>query len=62
MIEIWVDGSQPPTGRVVAAVGAAAQPFAGWLDLLRILADAMGTAAPVTGTDETPPGPARTVT
>lgn len=62
MIEIWVDGGQPPTGRVVAEHGAAPQPFAGWLDLLRILADAIAGGVPVTEVDGTGPVPARTET
>jgi hypothetical protein len=61
MIEIWVDGCQPPTGTVVAAHGAAPQAFAGWLDLLRILADAIA-GGPVTGGDGTRPEQARTET
>lgn len=47
MIEIWVDAAQPPAGRVVVAPGDEPRAFAGWIDLLRILADAIaaeGTA------------------
>ena len=41
MIRIWVDSTQPPTGRVVTFEGQPPRPYSGWLDLLGILADAM---------------------
>lgn len=40
-VHIWMDTSQPPTGRVLTAEGEPAQPFVGWLQLLTILADAL---------------------
>jgi hypothetical protein len=55
MIEIWLDSGQPPTGRVVAAAGAAPQPFAGWLDLLRILAESF-TPTDGSASASAPPG------
>jgi len=45
MIRIWVDTTEPPTGRVVIAPGRTSRPFSGWLDLLGILADAMSVDA-----------------
>lgn len=41
VIKIWVDADDPPTGRVVACFGDPPQPFAGWLQLLAILAQAV---------------------
>jgi hypothetical protein len=45
MIRIWVESVQPPTGRIVTADGQHPRLFAGWLDLLSILADAMSGEA-----------------
>lgn len=39
VIEIWLDASPPPSGRVVIAGREEEQPFDGWLQLLHILAD-----------------------
>jgi len=56
-IRIWMDTTQPPTGRVVTVEGGPAKPFAGWLQLLSILAGALQppAAAPVTRPSETAP-------
>ena len=56
-VHIWIDATQPPSGRVVTGVGQPAQPFAGWLQLLTILAGALQPppAAPVRRPSETPP-------
>lgn len=54
MIEIWLDPGQPPTGRVVIAAGAPPQAFAGWLDLLRILAEVI---SPAGGAEPAPASP-----
>jgi hypothetical protein len=56
-VQISIDSSQPPTGRVVTGEGEPAQPFVGWLQLLTILADALQQrpAAPLTPPTETEP-------
>jgi hypothetical protein len=60
VIEIWVDTDDPPTGRVVACVGDPPQPFAGWLQLLAILTNAVSpSGAPVRPAGGTPPEPGR---
>lgn len=38
VIEIWLDDSLPPSGRVAAA-GEEPKPFDGWLQLLHILGE-----------------------
>ena len=54
-VHIWIDISQPPTGRVVTGDGEPAQPFVGWLQLLTLLAHALQppAAAPLTRPSET---------
>jgi hypothetical protein len=47
MIRIWVESAHPPCGRVVFE-GQSGRIFAGWLDLLSILADAIASG-PVDG-------------
>lgn len=59
-VNIWIETTQPPTGRVVTADGGPAQPFVGWLQLLTLLAKALQPpgAAPLTRPSETgPSGP-----
>jgi hypothetical protein len=56
VIEIWLDGSFPPTGRVLAAPGAEPQPFDGWLQLLHILGDAI-MPVPEVASEEPPSEP-----
>lgn len=41
-IEIQLDGTDPPVGRVSGDAGAL--PFQGWIDLLAVLSDVIGTA------------------
>jgi hypothetical protein len=41
VIEIWLEGRIPPTGRVLVAPGEEPKPFDGWLQLLHILGDAI---------------------
>ena len=58
-IEILVTVTQPPGGQVCAD-GQGEQPFSGWLQLLKILADLLGAdpadpADPATTTVATPP-------
>jgi hypothetical protein len=55
-VHIWIDTTQPPTGRVVTEEGETAQPFVGWLQLLTILAHALQPppAAPLTRPSEAP--------
>ena len=63
VIQICVDTSQPPTGRVVVAEGEPAQPFVGWLQLLAILAAAFDPPATVAlrrPTEAGPPAPSAT--
>jgi hypothetical protein len=49
VVHIWMETTHPPTGRVVSVEGEPAQPFAGWLELLTILSDALEPApAPLT--------------
>ena len=38
-IEIWVDGTDPPTGRVGDRGGSV--PFCGWIDLLAVLSEVL---------------------
>jgi hypothetical protein len=45
VIKIWVDSTPPPAGRVVTSDGASPLAFAGWLQLLQILVDALATDA-----------------
>ena len=40
-VHISMETAQPPTGHVVTVDGEPAQPFAGWLQLLTILAQAL---------------------
>ncbi len=40
-IEIWVDGDDPPAGHV--ADGSVGVPFCGWIDLLAVLSQIVGT-------------------
>ena len=40
-IEIWVDGVDPPAGHV--ADGGVGVPFCGWIDLLAVLSQIVGT-------------------
>jgi hypothetical protein len=56
-VHISIDGSEPPTGRVVTGEGEPAQPFVGWLQLLTILANALQLrpAAPLTRPSEAEP-------
>jgi hypothetical protein len=43
-IDLWFDGTSPPSGRV--AVSAEEQQFQGWLELMRLLSEALdGDAA-----------------
>lgn len=46
-IEIDAAAAPPPSGEVVVD-GAVARPFAGWLELLAILAEALPPASPET--------------
>jgi hypothetical protein len=48
VVHIWTETTHPPTGRVVSVEGEPAQPFAGWLELLSILADALEPPPPLT--------------
>jgi hypothetical protein len=61
MIRIWVNSSQPPCGRVVMFEGQPARVFAGWLDLLGILADGLATGgnldSPADGASDGTEGP-----
>ena len=41
-IEIWVDGTDPPTGHV--GDDGEPMPFCGWIDLLAVLSDILGAA------------------
>ena len=41
VVQIWMDTTHPPTGRVVLVGGEAAQSFTGWLQLLTILTNAV---------------------
>ena len=56
-IHIWIETTQPPTGRVVTVEGQPAKDFAGWLQLLSILASALQppSDAPLTRPGETAP-------
>jgi hypothetical protein len=56
-VHISMETAQPPTGLVVTVDGEPAQPFAGWLQLLTILAKALRPppAARLTRRSETPP-------
>jgi hypothetical protein len=45
MIEIWLDSAEPIAGRVCTDAGES-KPFAGWLQLLRILADSVVSLVP----------------
>ena len=56
-VHIWMETTQPPTGRVVTVEGEPAQPFVGWLQLLTILANALQppVAAPLTRPSESAP-------
>lgn len=41
-IQIWVDGTDPPTGRV--GDHGEPVPFCGWIDLLAVLSDVLETS------------------
>ena len=55
-VHIWIDTTQPPTGRVVTEEDETTQPFLGWLQLLTTLAHAVQppAAAPLTPPSATP--------
>lgn len=58
MIQIWLDRRRPPAGHVESEAGERSQPFAGWLQLLSILADEIGRPEPVSpASDEGPEAP-----
>lgn len=46
-IEIWVDSSDPPAGRVEE--DGEALPFCGWIDLLAVLSRVVGSSRDVEG-------------
>lgn len=47
VVHIWMESTHPPTGRVVSVEGEPAQPFAGWLQLLTILTNALEPPPPL---------------
>lgn len=56
-VHICLETTQPPAGIVVTCEGEPAQPFAGWLQLMTVLADAFQwpPAAPLTHRTATAP-------
>lgn len=46
MIQIEVDGTEPPTGRVTVEADQIPRPFVGWLQLLIVLGDALAADRP----------------
>ncbi len=37
MVNLRLNGSEPPSGTIVALDGAVAQPFYGWIDLMSVI-------------------------